>query len=206
MNRRNFIKSGALFVPAFGIFVPKLIRAQAFSPSDVAFTRKIEAAAGGSCPADGSPSESNDTTAGSNTYGAGRLYFGQAQWQNDGTIRTVCKLGFLMRGNGTGKTFTATIWTMTTINLNAVQATSDGVAGANWSSDTWVYYTFPTPFATQTSTNYALLVAPDSAMGGNDMTGYSGNTSHVGYRDMFSAAGAADQASGNDAAIKIYWQ
>src|SRR5690349_4634660 len=42
MNRRTFIKRGALFVPpAFGIFVPKLIRAQPLTLRDPAFVNTL---------------------------------------------------------------------------------------------------------------------------------------------------------------------
>lgn len=81
MNRRNFIKRGALFVPA--IFVPRLIRAQAdiadTAEGIAAFRRKVASGGGGGSPwsvigtgiAAGSSNGGSSVTSGTyNTTGA----------------------------------------------------------------------------------------------------------------------------------------
>ncbi len=164
---------------------------------------------GGTCPADGSPSLQNDGTNGI-TFGGGNLYGGQASWGDGGTPRTICKVGFKLTGatGASTKTFQAQIFSMdvtTNYNLGTLRATSDGVTGVDAWSETWVYFTFPTPFLTTANAKYGIVVSPDVAFGGNDMIlHFEGNTIE-GNREVFSSLGYASFASGEDAAIKIFW-
>lgn len=196
VSRRKFVKSAGLFVPAvFGIIVPRA-RGQGY------YYAAASAGGGGGCT---TLFLENNTTAANNTFGAARRIFGQGQWNDGGVSRTICKLGFLLLGNGTGFDFECRIYTQTGINLNALQATSNTITGANWAVDTWVEGEFASPFATGgTSTNYALTIRPTVQMSGNDITGYNGGTAINGYREMWSDAGAADQGGGNDVAFRIY--
>ena len=212
MKRRSFIREIVLLSAAPMLVVPRKSLAQ-LTPAFVGASRKVAAAGGGgSCPDDSSPSASNDGATATNTWGAGRLWIGQSQWTDGGTPRTICKLGFKITGvaGASSSTFVAAIFANSaspTYNFDTpAVATSDGVTGVDAWSSTWVYFTFPTPYTTTASKQYVLAVAPTVARASNDMTCYMDNTAMAGYRDFFSGAGAADQASGNDLAIKIFWQ
>lgn len=184
-----------------------LPRARAnWTPAQLAQAKPKSVGGGGSCPADGSPSAENNGDTFTRTWGGSNLYVGQSNWTDGGTPRTICKLAFELGENATGNDFRSEIWTLvTTINLLALQATSDVVAGANWGTSTWVYFTYATPFLTSASVAYALTVRPVTALGGNDLALYGGNTSFTGFSDTWSSLGVANNGSGNDASIRIYW-
>lgn len=193
-----------------GLAIASVKTAQGLAIASAKTICGLDNTAGGSCPADGSPSAENDANTLSSVWGAGRLYYGQSRWTDGGTPRTICKLGFKLTGATAGSSnFNATIWTNSVapnFNLGTLQATSDVVAGSNSWNGTWVYFSFSTPFLTTANVAYALLVSPTVARASNDMNGFHDNTALPGYRDDFSAAGAASFAGGNDAGIKIYWQ
>lgn len=207
LTRRKWLKAGALFVPAL------MANAQVLFKPSPAFNVIAAGGGGGSCPADGSPSASNDGATASQTWGAGRRYFGQSRWTDGGTPRTICKLGFKITGvsGASSSTFKAYIFANSASpNYNfdtTVLAESAGITGVDAWSQTWVYFDLSAaPFTTTANAAYVLCVGPTVARVTNDMTCYQDNTALTGYRDYFSAAGAADQAGGNDAAIKIFWQ
>ena len=193
------------------LLLPISLVAQPFA--DVTLSQpRASAAAGGSCP--GSPTASNDGAT-AITFGGGNIMIGQADWTDGGTPRTICRLDFEITGatGASGKTFYAKIYQMkttaNTYDLDVVTgpvATSTGVTGVDAWSATWVQFDFPTPFTTTASRRYALVVTLDVAFGSNDMTTFTDNTALTGYRDAFSAAGAAQFAGGNDVSIRIYWQ
>lgn len=210
VTRRKFIKHGALLVPAFGIFSPKLIRAQStFLQHRRTASRPGVASA--SCPADGSPSEGPASTAEAYRFGntTDSTFQGQNEWTDSGVSRTICKLGFeitFIEGTVSGKTYTAYIYTLTGTTLNAIQATSNGLTGITTTG--WNTLTFPTPFATGgASTPYGLAIKVDSVDASNYVwVSNSTTTEIVGHRELWNASGAAQLGSGNDAGIRIYWQ
>lgn len=171
------------------------------------------AAGGGSCPADGSPSlESNQS---SEAYRCGSTTdnrrTGHAAWNDGGVSRTICKLAFEIsdiEGDVSGKTFNAYIFTMTSGNLNVLQATSDNLTGV--SATGWLVFNFSTPFATGgASTPYALVFGQAVADAVNYVWVVAGDTDVItGYRDLFDNSGNAQIGSGSavDASVRIYWQ
>lgn len=178
-------------------------RAQ-LTPAFLGASRKVAAAAG--CPS--TPSSENDGTAYYRSFGGGNIYAGQAMWNDGGTPRAICRLDFELEGNGTGYTWNAEIHAVSGVyDLNTTAlATSSNVTGSNWATATWVQFDFSSPYTTSASTSYHLVVRPTVAMGGNDMGLHGSGTGMTGYSDVFSAAGAASNAGGDDASIKIYWQ
>lgn len=205
MNRRRFIKTGLIFVPAS--FAGRKLLAQTpgvNSPFIGGFNR-TPAAAGGSC----AETYTNDATTASTSFGGGNYYWGQASWQRPAAI-TICRLEFELLGNGSSRNWFVAIYTMSGINLNLAgqQAVSAAIPGANWASATWFGGDLTTPFAPSAATNYALVLFPETALGGNDITSYLDGTTLAGggNREVFSAAGAAGFAGGNDCSIKIFTQ
>lgn len=207
-NRRSFLKYGLLFVPT----TCGIIRAQQIMPGPI--MRTIAAAGGGTCPDDGSPSLESDQgpTELLVCRNADTIYCGQSAWNDAGTSRTICKIGFevaTVTGDISSYTYTAYIYTMSTWNLSTRVATSDGKLGSAISAG-WRYWTFPTPYATGgTSTPLAFVL---SSSGGVDNTNWihiMGGDSGVitGYRDVFTSAGGANWGAGTvDCGIRIYWQ
>jgi hypothetical protein len=206
MKRRTFLKHGAIWAPALIGLTAKGAIVIAGSPRS-----STSIAGGGSCPADGSPSSESDQATAALACGraAANHFAGHAAWNDGGVSRTICKLGFevgAIDGTVTGKTYTAYIYTMTGFDLNAVQATSTGIAGP--AATGWIYFSFPTPFATGgASTPYAFVVTPGSVDSTNDIWFNANDTNNItGYRESFTSGGAFDNGSGNDCSIRIYWQ
>lgn len=169
---------------------------------------------GGTCPNDGSPSLS---TSGSTVFGyvpenASSIFFGQNQWNDGGTPRTICKLGFQMsldRGTITGKTFIAQIFDNnggTNFTAASPLATSNGVAGSQGWSSTMVRFSFPTPFLTTASHNYALVCSCGAVDASNGVKVYKTAASTLqGYPELFNASGTFQIGSGTDCVMEIYW-
>jgi hypothetical protein len=197
ISQRTFLKSAAgVFIPAtFGIFIPKA-KAQGYYYA--------KPAAGASC----SVTISNtDPSTSQTTFGGGNLYAGQANWQRPSAI-TICSLEFEVQNNGSSRNWFVAIYTQTGANLNlgGQVAISAALPGANWAAKTRFGGPLITPFAPANATNYSLVIFPETAMGGNDifigvddLTTLSGG----GNREVFSAAGTASFASGNDVNIWI---
>lgn len=186
-----------------------LLRGQ--EPFPVGFFAKPVAAAGASCPADGSPSADSGTTA--DDYRCGQntsnRRTGQSKWNDGGTPRTICKLAFYVAnftGTVSAKTYNAWIYSMTAANLNAVQATSDNVTGV--SGVGWKVFQFSTPFLTSASVNYALIFGPTAPDASNYVwVGATATDVVTGYREIFDDAGVGNFTSGTtDQGIRIYWQ
>lgn len=97
---------------------------------------------------------------------------GQSNWSfASGTIQ-VCKITLKLTkaaGDISGKTFYVNIWSMTGANLNAILATSAGVTGSNSWSDTYVDFTFATPYSMAAATGYAIT----ATSGAVDATNYA---------------------------------
>ncbi len=193
-------KASAWALGAGGIFVPKIVCAQMTLPHRRAAFRR-----GGGA---GYSLIENDATTASTSFGAGNYYWGQAAWQRPSAI-TIYRLEFELLGNGSSRNWTVGAWTMTGINLNlaGLQRSSNLTAGANWTSATWFGADFTSGWAPSAATNYALLLWPETALGGNDIASYLDGTglSGGGNRETFSAAGAASFAGGNDVSIRIYY-
>jgi len=176
------------------------------------------ASGGGGCPADGSPSTN---TTGSTGYAflpinSAEIYIGQNQWTDDGTPRTICKVGFQLTKNSgdiSGKTFTAYIYTNYStgnfyINAGSPSATSTGILGTNTWSGTMVRFSFPTPFTTTANQQYAIVVNCGAEDGANNVQFDKGASSQItGYAEYFDAAGVPGLTSGTaDVVMEIYWQ
>lgn len=202
MKRRNFIREMVLLSAAPLLVLPRKSLAQ-LNPAFVGASRKV--AAGATCPA--SPSSENDGATWTRTWGGANLYAGQFRWHDGGTPRTICRLDFEIGENGTGHDFRAEIHAVSGVyDLDVTSlATSDVVTGANWGAGTWVRFDFASPYTTTASAEYCLVVRPVTAWD-NAMALYGDNTALTGYSDTASSAGAANNASGNDASIRIYWQ
>lgn len=205
MKRREFNKAllkSAAWVMAGGVYVPRACAAS-LVPSFP--TKGATATAGGSC----AETYTNDATTASTSFGGGNYYWGQASWQRPAAV-TICRLEFELLGNGSSRNWFVAIYTMSGINLNLAgqQAVSAAIPGANWTSATWFGGNLTTPFAPLAATNYALVLFPETALPGNDITSYLDGTTLPGggNREVFGAAGAAGFAGGNDCSIKIFTQ
>lgn len=176
MKRREFIKKGALFLPAagFGIFVPRLLKAGppfAASPRS-AYRGQIHPApaaggGGGSCPADGSPDVDQATEDNAQQFGldTDRFYIGQKF--TDSTTRQICKVRFYLGAVGTisAKFYTCRIYTLSGNNLSTVVATSNSIAGNNGWANTAVVFTFAGNPTVTGGTTYAYVVYSSDASG-----------------------------------------
>lgn len=218
MNRRRFLRNSAgVLVPlSFGI----ITRAKA--QSNFQLQRQIAAAgvaaaSGGSCPADGSPSVSTtgSTPFGYVGYDATFQMTGHAGWNDGGTARTICKVGFQLTASGTinTKTYTAYIYAAgagNTITVASPLATSNGVTGVNSWAAAMVRFTFPTPYTTagNAGTGYCFVMRTTA----NSTTNYVYNdectTNTIpGVAMIWTSAGAdSQQEPVNDAVVEIYWQ
>jgi hypothetical protein len=154
-------------------------------------------------------------TAGSVWGTAATLYWGQANWTDGGTPITICRIDFELTEPATSSssTYRAYIITMSssapTYNMGtlpgAIVATSDPYTGVD-NNVGFVQFSFPTPYLTTASQRYALVVAPTVARGANDVAGFIDNDVMPGNKERFSSVGAAQDASGTDTSMKIYWQ
>lgn len=121
---------------------------------------------GGTCPADGSPSQQVTINEGGIAFGhnTDRYYAGLAAW-SDASARVICKLRFklsLNTGSITGKTYKAAIYSMTGTALNAELGVSSGIAGSDAWDSTDVIFTMP-DVNVSASTNYAFVIYMDGA-------------------------------------------
>lgn len=215
MKRRQFIDSitrGAAWTLVGGIWVRAHGAAGPAGPSGG--FRQVHAAAavgGGSCPADGSPSEGPAATIevyrfGSNTD---NIFHGQNEWNDGGVARSICKIAFevtFIEGDVSGKTYFARIYTLTGTALNALQASSNGLTGI--STTGWKVLTFASPFATGgSSTPYGLAIEAPSADGTNYLWVSNSTSAEIaGHRELWNAGGVAQVGSGDDSGLRIYWQ
>lgn len=173
---------------------------------------------GGSCPVDGSPSLTSDQT--NETMGVARadasFYAGQNQWNDGGTPRTICKLGFkvtALEGDLSGLTYVSYIFANTVNNFNPASpvATSTGRLGTSLIVG-WNYWSFPTPFLTTASQNYALVITPNSHHLSNNIWLAGRDTDNIaGYPEIFDSAGVINfgpthpASLTGDIGIKIFW-
>ena len=216
--RRSFLRTGIKAALAASL-APWIAHAQAsFRLQQAIASAGVAATSGASCPADGSPSVS---TTGSTTlcylsFDNTAFYSGQTIWNDGGTARTICKLGFklsLSGGSVTGKTYTAYIFSSAAggdITPASPLATSNTVAGSDSWSDTLVRFTFPTPYTTagNAGTLYALCLG---VSGGADASNYitpkrTTTDQTTGSMAYFSNTGVAARDDDFDAVIEIYWQ
>lgn len=129
------------------------------------------AAGGGTCPADGSPSQPATPVPNEGGINFGhdtdRYYFGLSTW-SDASARVVCKLGFALTkntGSITGKTYRVAVYSMTGTALNAVQgAVGAGTPGVDSWSGTMVRQALGSDASLSASTNYAFVVYQDAAV------------------------------------------
>jgi hypothetical protein len=206
-SRRQWLKSGALFVPA--VFAILKARGDSIQPGPI---MRPMAAVGGGCPDDASPSSAQATNDSDQILGgsASNSRVGQGQWQS-GTARTICKLGFMLSlgaGTITSKTYRGQIWTMTGYNLTTMVADSADVNGSQGWSSSWVYFTLATPYLISTSTNYGLVCACTTAVDGSNYANLrfaSTEQSFSGYKEIYNNQTAQTAAETTDTAIRIYW-
>ena len=103
-----------------------------------------------------------------------RHYGGINSWL-DASARKIGRVTFklsLNTGSIAGKSFTCKIWTLTGVNLNAVQATSTAVVGSDAWASTLVNFDFPSPFTTTGSTLYAITIDGGAVDSANYANGY----------------------------------
>lgn len=221
MKRRHFIKLipsvafPALLLPRKSFAAPGINRSPAYR---AAASVIASSGGGGSCPADGSPSQASTGTSeccfAGNT--ANDIYAGQMNWNDAGTARTICKLAFTLKAYGdiSGLTYHAYICSTSGFNINTGTplATSNAVAGTNSWNGTSVYphFTFASPYTTagNAGTLYALVFGCGSSDGANHVSFQTGPTSIPGYYDTFQTGGGCAATCGgtSDIGIEIYWQ
>lgn len=170
----------------------------------------VTSAPASSCPTDAV--FTNDTVATTATFGAvGRQFVGQSEYTN--MPLAICKLAFRLYYNGSPTNqFKAMIVKNGGAHAydmditNGVMATSDYVTMGSMATTNWVTFTFSTPYTLTANQLYCLVCGPVVALAGNDINLFYGNNVIPGYRDYFNGTtGAADQASGTDMCIKIWW-
>lgn len=131
MNRRHFLKNG-LWVP----FVPNIIvRAATPIPHNPRIRTVVAGGGGGTCPADGSPSEVYAPTVNSDQHfglNTDHYYAGLKGWLN-ASAKTICKLRFNLEAVGviTGITYRAAVYTLSGNNLNT-ELGFGTITGAAW--------------------------------------------------------------------------
>lgn len=204
-SRRNFVKSGALFVPT--IFVPRLIRSQPFA--DVTLAQPLEVATAASC----STVHVQNSAASDGDFhfvgeSAGNYYSGQGSWDPEANI-SICKINFVVigvAGNVSGKTYVMQIWSQDGGgNLSSNLGTSDGVTGNNSWSTTDVEFTFSTPVAVTSGTLYSIVLTANGTDGSNFIRiTYTGSGQLTGIRALFNSAGTLGSTSSADAKLTIF--
>lgn len=118
-SRRSFVKQGVLFLPLFGIFVPRLIRAQ-FIPGPGYQAAILKAAAGGG----GAPctTTKDSQTGATNNFADNQSYKWLAGNFTAGSTYTLCKLTMRMAKVGTpAGTITAAIYSDAAGNVPGTQ-------------------------------------------------------------------------------------
>jgi hypothetical protein len=202
-----------LFVLIASLLLPCLCLGQELAMTSPAILSGGVAAAGASCPADGSPDITFDNaeTYTRNNVAAASYYIGSF-WTAPAS-KQICKIGVrLSLGAGTivGHTYTLKIWTTSTLALSAVitDGSSTGVAGSDAWSGTWVYFAFSGNPSVTASTVYAITLSN----GVNDEYNYA----NLSFADAvagvtedanrWSSNGTNNQNSDSyDMAVKIFY-
>ena len=214
MKRRDFIRHGTLWVPT--LFSIGRARGQAFTFRDPATVRTSDAPTA-TCPADGSPSVVQTSSAGFDKVGniTDQYYVGQ-YWPNDQPERKICKVTFSYEKSGSpaSKVWICQIFTLTGNDLNTVVANgaSNTVTGLNAGTQTDVQFTFATPPTLAASTAHAIVMSLDAGAAvdaSNSVylyrTASSGGTI-LGYFSMWASNKTLfTNRPTEDTSIKIYY-
>ena len=202
MNRRKFIKRGAILCPAI---VGLKAYPQALTLADPA-TVPVAAAAG--CPTSATFAWTGTGTSWNFGSSTSLWSFGIYNW-SPASSGSVCRVKFTLTkaaGSITAKTFYAQVYTISGNAQGTLLGESDGVAGSDSWSLTNVSFEFATPASVSSGTNYIISITMKEADAANYARGFS--ATQVGYdtRRWDSAKAQSGSQSGHAPAMEIYVQ
>jgi len=123
---------------------------------------------------------------------------------------SVCQIDIYIdytAGNISGKTYTVTIWSLSSGNLDTLLGTSGGVTGNNSWSSSWPSFSFASPVSLSSGTAYGIAVAVTGAVDFSNYAsgGSNGESVFTGEEMNWLSSGEADNPTGaNEMMVKIY--
>jgi len=176
------------------------------SPAFVAQLQR-PAAAAGSCPADGSPNESQAGTTAFLNINSDAPYAGQL-FTTPSAI-TLCKVRFHLTTLNTGSNITARVYSLsgTTITPASPLGESDvQVSDIGWSL-TDVIFTFSTPIALSSATDYAIVLTSNGGVGTGSAVRVhkNGSGTLAGREGGWLSGGTMYDPNAGDCAMALYW-
>lgn len=172
MNRRRFLKSGALWVPP--LFAIGRARGQVLTLADPAMVGRTRNATSASCD---SIIQQNDDSAngGGVSTSLAQVRLG-VRFQASSSY-AICKAGVRITMNETDSDVYIEIRNDATDSVGSLAGTSDAIAGTTIGSvsDTWVEWTFGTPCSVTASSYYWVMIYRPTTSGTNNMSWYYNN-------------------------------
>jgi len=123
---------------------------------------------------------------------------------------SVCQIDIYIdytAGDISGKTYTVTIWSLSSGNLDTLLGTSGGVTGNNSWSSSWPSFSFASPVSLSSGTAYGIAVAVTGAVDSSNYAsgGSNGESVFTGEEMNWLSSGEADNPTGaNEMMVKIY--
>lgn len=141
---------------------------------------------------------------------SGNYYRGVQPYSPAAANVSICRIDANMSKTGTitGKTYYAKIWATDGTDLTgSALATSGSVSGAAW-SDTWVTFTFSSPYEIHSGTNYVFTINSTDAADGDNYAIWNASSppGFQGGQSRFTSAGVRSDFGNNDLMIKVYNQ
>lgn len=213
MNRRRFLKSGALWVPP--LFAIGRARGAVLTLADPAMVGRTRPAGSSlSCPPDGSPDISQDGTS-TQSIGEIAAYRFHGCFYTAPATKQLCKVGFKLKTSGgdiSGKTYTAYVYTLSGTTLDSVitNGTSTGISGSVVTGTAaTVLFPFTGNPTLNSGTTYAIVVTPGSTDATNFCIGYYNSSGSMAdatfglWRDNLQ--NSYNPGGTSDAACSVYW-
>lgn len=202
MNRRNFIKKGAIWCPAI---VGLKAYPQALTLADPA---KVLKGASSGCPTTATYAWTGTGTSWNLGSSTSNYSFGIFGW-SPASSGSICRVKFTLTkvsGSITGKTYVAQVYTQSGNNQGSLVGQSDGVTGSDAWSLTSVTFEFSSTASVASGTSYIVSVTGNSGDASNYARGFS--DAQVGYdtRRWDNLGALQDNQGGHAPAMEIYVQ